>query len=116
VGCKQQTTCRTKSETCDWDGNGVWDLVYGCNRVNALPEHSIATPYLLRNVGTCEEPFFEKPKAIRYKGEILNMGAHSCAPAIADLDSDGKEEFIVGDEDGMLRIYQREDLSLWTCS
>jgi hypothetical protein len=103
---------RTKIETCDWDGNGVWDLVYGCNRVNALPEHSIATLYLLRNVGTCEEPVFEKPKAIRYKGEILNMGAHSCAPAIADLDSDGKEEFIVGDEDGMLRIYQREDLGL----
>jgi hypothetical protein len=40
------------------------------------------------------------------------MGVHSCAPAIADLDSAGKEEFIVGDEDGMLRIYQREDLGL----
>ncbi|MCS1410258.1 MAG: hypothetical protein M2R45_03449 [Verrucomicrobia subdivision 3 bacterium] len=72
----------------------------------------MATLYLLKNVGTNEEPAFEKPKNIRSQGEILNLGLHPWAPAVADIDADGQEEFIIGNEDGRLTIYQREDLDI----
>jgi hypothetical protein len=104
---------RIKIEACDWDDDGTWDLIFGVNRISPVAEpYRFASLYVLQNIGTSTEPLFEKPKIVKYKGETINLGVHSCSPAVADIDGDGNEEYVVGDEDGRLRLYQREDLSI----
>lgn len=52
---------------------------------------------------------FERPKAIRHKGHILNVVVRCCSPAVADIAGAGEEEFFIGDEDGRIRLYRRDN-------
>ncbi len=75
-------------------------------------EYGCASLHVLLNTGDNDNPRFGAPRVVTYRREVINLGVHSCSPAVADIDSDGQEEFFVGDEDGRIRLYQRGDLGL----
>jgi len=100
---------------CDWDEDGVRDLVVGVP-VSAgsyfnvfLPFHS--TVFWLKNIGTNEEPVFDNASLITMKdGTPLNLVWHQCAPWCVDLDGDGRLDLVCGAEDGKVYSWRRKDL------
>lgn len=61
--------------------------------------------YLLRNVGTKQEPKFAAPVALEADGKPINVG-QKAGPAIADWDTDGLPDLIVGSEWGDVVWYR----------
>jgi len=107
---------RIKLTVFDWTGNGVWDIVFGCNRCMPLdyfcgPDDPKASLYLLENVGDNQNPRFKPVQQITYLGSPIQKGIHECSPVTVDLDGDGIEELVVGDERGLFMVYDKQFLS-----
>ncbi|MCU6712281.1 VCBS repeat-containing protein [Paenibacillus sp. J5C_2022] len=100
---------------CDWDEDGVEDLVIG---VPAGASHYFnvcfplfATVFWLKNVGTNAVPVFDSARLITMKdGTPINLVWHQCAPWCVDLDGDGRLELICGAEDGKVYSWHRDEL------
>lgn len=113
---------RTKIQAVDWDGDGVIDLLCGTGRSASIPgkggypddtfkgDERQSSVLFLRNAGTNEEPVYEYPRLMHYRGEKIALGAHSCSPLAIDLGR-GELDLLVGMEQGVVIYYPRNELS-----
>lgn len=113
---------RTKLQAIDWDGDGKIDLLAGTGRAASIPgpggipddtfrgDRRQASVLFLRNAGSNQEPIFEYPRVMCFREEKLEMGVHSCSPLAIDLGR-GQLDLLVGEEDGTVLYFPREDLS-----
>jgi hypothetical protein len=92
----------------DYDGDGLLDMIVA-GKGNPQPVYSYGTLTLFHNVGTSEKPIFQKVKddltGVQSK-QIANL-----MPASADLNGDGKQDLILGQENGKLLFYKNTGLS-----
>jgi len=70
----------------DWDGNGLKDLVYNLAGTGEI--------YLLRNVGSAQEPVFAEPRQMCCYGEPLAFTIHGPNAWAGDLNGDGKPDLL----------------------
>jgi hypothetical protein len=116
---------RAKLFAYDWDGDGLLELLVGAHCQTKLPldlaalfkrgkgERGSATVMLINNIGTGEKPIWGESYAVVLKeGGLLDFGAHSCAPIIVDWDGNGTDTMVVGNEDGFIYAFDREELTL----
>jgi len=113
-------TGRSKILIVDWDEDGVKDLLVGTPRHATIPEPIKGLPYrlekngssvqFLRNSGTEQNPVYEYPVMLKFKGENILLGQHSCAPTVGKIGTNKKQNIIVGDETGRFIYYSRDDL------
>ena len=112
---------RSKIVPVDWDQDGKIDLMVGTSRAQSIPgpggmpdnlegNERQACVLFMKNVGTNAKPEFAYPVRIKYKGEAIKLGTHSCSPAPVDLGR-GVVDLVVARESGKLMYYNREDLS-----
>ncbi len=115
---------RAKIHLVDWDGDGVKDMLIGTGRGASIPNPDTGLPYnrekknegaavlFMKNAGTDADPVFEFPKMMKFKGNDILLGAHSCAPSTSNIGGDGKTlNLIIGTESGTFLFYDRKDLS-----
>ncbi len=107
---------RTVFYVCDWDGDGIKDIVAGTPAKNN-PAFNLFFPrttslFWLRNAGTNENPRFEHARLITWKdGSLIGFhGGHKASPWCADLDGDGRLDIATGNEPGNLVFLYRDQL------
>jgi len=84
----------------DHDGDGDLDLLVGNIRGRVI---------LIRNEGSREKPAFGKSKTpIEAGGAAIEVPGGDAGPTIADWDSDGKPDLIVGAGDGSVFWYRNK--------
>lgn len=84
---------------CDWDGDGLNDLVVGSYS---------GLFYLFRNVGTKGEMKFDEGTLLRMRdGTPLRTAAFS-SPVMRDFNADGVEDIISGDLLGRIHVFLRD--------
>lgn len=112
---------RSKIVPIDWDQDGTIDLIVGTGRAQSIPgeggmpdnlpeEERQSSVLFLRNAGSNANPEFEYPVRICYDGTPIKLGIHSCSPALVDF-GEGSKALVVGEEDGNLIYYPRDNLS-----
>jgi len=112
---------RSKIVPVDWDKDGKIDLMVGTGRAQSIPgpggmpdnlegEERQACVLFMKNVGSNTKPVFAYPVRIKFKGETIKLGTHSCSPAPVDLGR-GVLDLVVARESGKLMYYNRENLS-----
>lgn len=111
---------RVKLCVVDWTGDGRLDIILGTNGRQSVPPGPTGQPrnttrqagiFLLENVGSNAEPVFALPKAIKFRGETIQMAMHVASPEAVDWDGSGQLGLVVGVEDGSLVWLPRGDLS-----
>ncbi|MCP4643983.1 MAG: VCBS repeat-containing protein [bacterium] len=75
---------------CDWDQDGLLDLIYGC----AGTDPAKGSIYLLRNVGTKSEPVFDAPRTFTCFGKPVHVTNHGPHPWAGDFDGDGLPDLL----------------------
>lgn len=83
---------------CDWDGDRKADLILGEGSYSANNVH------LLLNQGSATTPSFNEDKRTPL---ALGEGRQHLAPALADINGDGKIDLLVSDSKGNLTAYIR---------
>lgn len=118
-------TGRAKLVAHDWDGDGAIDLLIGASRGLSFPASKNvflpssygptrqASVLYLRNIGSNTKPVFDYIKQLDFKGTRIGLGIHSCSPVPIDLGR-GVTDLLVGKENGVIRYYPRENLSIST--
>lgn len=113
-------TGRTKFTLADWDGDGVMDILVGTPRHGSVPNPETGLPQSLglpgaavlwlRNTGTNPEPKFAWPRLLQVRGQPVYFGQHACSLALTDLGGAGGPHLLVGDEEGRIHFFAREDI------
>ena len=86
----------------DVDGDGRRDLLLGTNQwVNAVP----TVLHYLRNRGGAPSTAFVLADADFGRLPAALKAVTGCAPAVADLDGDGRPELLTAADDGELRVW-----------
>lgn len=114
-------TGRAKILIVDWDEDGIKDLLVGTPRHGSIPEPVNGLPYylpkngasviFLKNSGSEENPIFEYPAIVKFKGDPILLGQHACAPTVGKIGPGNTENLIVGDETGRFIFFERKDLT-----
>lgn len=111
---------RAKLAVTDWDGDGVWDLLWGHNLgvyreiwPKRLSRPKGAVPCLFRNEGSNDSPRFGELLEIeRADGERFHFHTHNSSVFPTDLNGDGREDLIIGAEDGKIYWFYRDDVRI----
>ena len=82
----------------DWNGDHKKDILLGSGGGTLLV-------YL--NQGEDSKPLFASPLPVEVEGEELTVGSFA-APFVADWNSDGKKDLLVGDGDGYVHLYYND--------
>ena len=117
-------TGRLKFNMLDWDLDGIMDLIVGTPRHASVPNPENGLPWtyreegkpgstvlFLKNVGTDAAPIYQFPKLLRYKGEPMFLGQHSCAPTPWYNNDSNGPSLVVGRENGMFYFFDRKFIS-----
>ena len=109
---------RLKLSIVDWDNDGTWDIVVGCQKslqrfFRTEERHApSAAPFWLRNIGTNDRPVFDRPRLITFKdGTPIKVNNHNFNVWPTDLDGDGLPDIIFGDDEGFIFYLYRKDLT-----
>jgi hypothetical protein len=81
----------------DWDSDGDLDLVIG---------NISGDVYYALNEGSGKENAFGKPEKLKAADKEINVGHGDSGPVLADWDSDGLLDLIVGGGDGSVNLYR----------
>jgi len=93
---------RTKYAPIDWDGDGDKDLMTTDHLLNYWPRY-------FENIGTVSSPQFIERDEPKVKGTHLWVEAsHEMAICPVDWDNDGREDILLGGEDGHVYYYNRK--------
>ena len=87
----------------DFDDDGLTDLVVACKERYYGPGNTPALLARFRNVGTANAPAFEQLDTNWLS--LPDYGLESVVPAFGDLDGDGDDELLIGDELGNLHLW-----------
>lgn len=87
----------------DFDADGLTDLVVACKERYYGPGNTPAMLARFRNVGTATAPAFEQLDTNWLS--LPDFGVESVAPAFGDLDGDGDDDLLLGDELGNLHLW-----------
>lgn len=118
-------TGRSKFTLVDFDRDGKVDLLVGTPRHGAvggaigdkskgLPQSlglKGAAIVFLRNVGTDDAPTYAQPTLLKFKGEPIYVGQHECSVAVWDASDPKGPGIVVGEQEGRVLYFAREDLS-----
>ena len=113
-------TGRLKLNLCDWDGDGLVDMIVGTPRYGSVPNTKVGLPQslglpgaailFLKNVGTNREPVFRFPELMSHGDEPIYLGVHSCGPAPGAFTGGDSLDLISGKENGWIYFFSRENL------
>lgn len=112
-------TGRIRFELCDWDNDGVKDLLLGVDEWHSVPNISNglpakgtnphATVLFMKNLGTEVSPRFDFPKAIQYREEDINLGVNAAGVAACMLGEieNGNLNLLISDERGRFYLFEQ---------
>jgi WD40 repeat protein len=92
----------------DWNGDGLQDLIVGEGGVDQTGVSNPGKVRVYLNVGTAAKPEFRNYfYAQHVYGDIActPIGCMGCFPRVVDWDEDGLPDLLVGQADGMVRIF-----------
>lgn len=92
----------------DYDGDGLKDMLVG-GKGNPQRVYLFSKLDLYRNVGSASKPVYQKT-ADDFAG-VAAKNIPYLMPAIADMDGDGKQDMILGQENGKLLFYKNAGTS-----
>ena len=81
----------------DWDSDGDTDLLVGGGYGHV---------YLVRNNGSVKRYAFGEPNQLTAAGEPIKVPEGEAGPSMADWDSDGRQDLLVGAGDGSVLWYR----------
>ena len=93
---------RSRYVRVDWNSDGLMDLMIINHAADGWPRY-------FENIGSASTPQFEEKAMPKVKDQHLwvGVGHAPCAMAV-DWDYDGREDIILGGEDGLVRYYSRK--------
>ncbi len=91
-------------ESCDWDGDGDWDLI--C-QAGGFGEGG---PAFFENVGGNAAPKFREPVRLKCWGKEITLCAHEHSFAAVDWYGTGKPDLVCGAESGWFYFFRRPAL------
>ncbi len=80
----------------DWNGDGKLDLLIG---------NYYGYVILMLNEGSREKPIFGAPEKLQVEGKRIQV-KKDAGPCVADWDQDGKQDLLVGAQDGSVQWYR----------
>ena len=86
-GSKIKVGSATAVAAADWNQDSITDLLVG--DIGGFV-------HLVLNTGTATRPNFEKGKRLKAGGRTIKVSKGDAGPAVADWDSDGLQDLIVG--------------------
>lgn len=90
----------------DENGDGLQDVIIGNYGYFESAGNYSSRLMLLRNTGTATDPVFEVVTD-DYAG-LAKLGFNAIYPAFGDMDGDGDQDMISGDEDGSLHYFRND--------
>lgn len=92
----------------DENGDGLLDLVIGNSSYTLSVGTKVGQLALYRNTGTASAPAFEL-QTTDYAG-ISIYGFENVHPAFGDVDGDGDQDMVIGEENGLLHLFVNNPL------
>ena len=93
----------------DWDKDGDLDCIAASNGDAYLSKDKADRIYLYENIGTSKKAKF-KLVSTNF-GNLFKDKINKIAPAIADMDNDGKLDLVLGNEKGEILFYKNTSAS-----
>lgn len=90
----------------DENSDGLMDIMVGNFGYFVSNGNYSSQLMLFRNIGTAAEPIFERVTD-DYEG-FSAFGLHGIYPSFGDMDNDGDQDMITGDEDGLLYYFRND--------